>query len=386
MAALRILSVTKSTGGVASYNRTLCERLRARGYSMAVVCLSEGNEEYARALGEGGIPATPMAMERYSIAPLSDLRLALELRRHVRREPVDLILAHGAKAGLLARLVGRLAGIPAVYVLHSMPFLARVQGRRAFLYRQLERLGSLLGGHVVALTHSMRAELERNRIARASEATVIHTGIEPGRFDRPPERARACRALGLDPARPVVGWAGRLSRQKAPLDYLRAARRIVDAVPGAQIFMAGEGPLEAEVRTLAARLELGGGLVAAPWQRDVPAMLAAFDVYVATSLWEGLPLAVLEAMAARRAVVATAVDGVVEAIEHGVSGYLVDAGDPRGLAERVGRLLADGELRVRVGEAARERVERSFTVDRMVDDWERLLRRLAGTGAGAPGS
>ncbi len=383
---MRVLSITKSTGGVAAYNRTLCERLNARGYAIRVICLSEGREDYAGTLEKRGIRATSMEMERYSIAPISDLGLAFRLLRHVRREPVDVILAHGAKPGLLARLVGRLARIPAVYVLHSMPFLERVQGPRALFYRQLERLGSLFGGHIVAITHSMREELRKNRIAPASRITVIHTGIDLTDFERPRKRAEACRALGLEPGRPVVGWAGRLGPQKAPLDYVRAAERILGAVPEAQVFLAGEGPLEADVRALAERLDLGGRLITAPWQQDIPAMLAAFDVYVASSHWEGLPLAVLEAMAARRAVVATAVDGVVELIQHGVNGFLVAAGDHQALGEHVARLLVDDDLRARLGLAARKRVETSFTVDKMVDEWEEVLRRRGAGPASAEAS
>lgn len=374
---MRLMSVTKSTGGVAAINRSLCEQLSARGHAVSVVCLSQGNEAYARALEESGIRTVRMEMERYSIAPLSDLGLVARLLRHVRKERPDLILAHGAKAGLVTRLVGRLTGTPTVYALHSMPFLERVQGRRAFLYRQLERIGARVGGHIVATAHSMREELRRNRIAPASRISMIHTGLDLSGFDRPMDRAAACRALGLEPGRPVVGWAGRLNRQKAPFDFLRVAERVVRAAPGVQVFMAGEGPLESEVRALAAKLDLGGSLIAAPWQSDVPAMLAAFDVYVSTSYWEGLPVAILEAMASGRAVVATAVDGVGEAIEHGVSGFLVEAGDLEALAEQVARLLGDEDLRARVGAAARERVEAAFTIERMIDEWESLLLRQA---------
>lgn len=372
---VRILGVTKSTGGVAAYNRTLSEELHDRGFEVRGVCLSEGRESYAHALSARGIPAVTMGMSRYSIAPLSDAWLAMRLVRHLRRHPVDLVIAHTAKAGFLCRLAGRLAGVPVLYVMHSTPFLRRVQGRRAFLYRQLERVGSRLGGHIVVINNSMREELSRHRTAPRSAVTVIHTGIDPARLQSSADRSETCRALGLDPQRPVIGWAGRLNPQKAPVDFVRAAARLARTRPDVQFFMAGEGPLASEVRAEAERLQLGDQLVTAAWQDDVAAMYAAFDVYCATSRWEGLPLTLLEAMAVERAAVATAVDGVREVIRHGVDGLLAEVGDSRAMAEHLRRLLVYERRRDELARAAKARVMECFTVERMMERWLDLIER-----------
>lgn len=372
---VRILSVTKATGGVAVYNRTLSEELRDRGYDVSGVCLSEGSESYARSLAELGIPAVAMDMDRYSIAPLSDARLAIQLVRHLRRHPVDLVIAHTAKAGFLCRLAGRLAGVPVLYVMHSTPFLRRVQGNRAFLYRQLERIGSRLGGHIVVINNSMREELARHLTAPRSAVTVIHSGIDPARLQPPADRSEACRALGLDPLRPVVGWAGRLNPQKAPLDFIRAAARLAPSSPKIQFFMAGEGPMASEVRAEAERFRLGDQLVTATWQDDVASMYAAFDIYCATSRWEGLPLTLLEAMAAERPAVATAVDGVREVIRHGVDGLLAEVGDSRAMAGHLQRLLLDERRRSELARAAKARVMKCFTIERMMERWLEVIER-----------
>lgn len=372
---VRILGVTKSTGGVAVYNQTLSEELRNRGYEVRGVCLSEGSESYARALTERGIPAVTMDMERYSIAPLSDARLAMRLVRHLRRHRVDLVIAHTAKAGFLCRLAGRLAGVPVLYVMHSTPFLRRVQGHRAFLYRQLERIGSRLGGHIVVINNSMREELSRHRVAPRSAVTAIHTGIDTARLQPSADRSAACRALGLDPQRPVIGWAGRLNPQKAPVDFVRAAARLARSRPDVQFFMAGEGPLASEVRAEAERHQLGDRLVVAPWQDDVVSMYSAFDIYCATSRWEGLPLTLLEAMAMELAAVATAVDGVREVIRHGVDGLLVEVGDSGAMAEHLRRLLVDERRRDELARAAKTRVMECFTIERMMEHWLDVIER-----------
>lgn len=379
----RILGVTKSTGGVAAYNLTLCERLRDSGYGVSVICLSEGSESFARRLEDRGISTTTMEMARYTIAPVSDLRLAIRLILHVRRHPADLIIAHGAKAGFLSRLAGRLAGVPVLYVVHAMSFLRRVRGQRAILYRQLERLGSLLGGQIVAISRAMSDELVRCKIARASEVAVVHTGIDPEKLSCPRDPSIARQALGLDPHRPVIGWVGRLHPDKAPLDFVRAAELVARSVPGVQLIMAGEGSLADDVQALAQRLGLGNRLITAGWQDDVASLYSALDIYVATSLSEGLPVTLLEAMAAGRPAVATAVGGVAEVIRHGVDGYLVDVGDHRAMARHCAELLLNGRRRAAMGQAARERVTTCFTVGRMMERWQDLIEKQLSARQGA---
>ncbi|MBI5961165.1 MAG: glycosyltransferase family 4 protein [Chloroflexi bacterium] len=374
---IRLLSVTKSTGGLAQYNRRLCTRLDPQRFEVEVICLSENNTVYAAELNALGIHAIPMDMDRYRLNPAQDLKMAWRLWRHIRQNPYDILLGHGSKAGFLVRLLGRLARIPAVYRLASMSFVTQTQGRKALFYAQIERLGALLGGQIVTVADATRHELVRRRIAPARQTSVIHTGIDLLEFGPPLDRTLACNALGLDPAYPVVGWAARLAPQKAPLDYVRAAALVVEQLPAAQFFLAGEGALETDVRALIETLGLGKKIILAPWQKNMPAMLSAFDVYVQTAHWEGLPQAVLEAMAMRRAVVVTSVDGTPEIVRHDMDGLLVEPGDVVGLASHIISLLGDESRRATLGTAARTRIEAQFTVERMVAQWEQLLGDLA---------
>lgn len=379
---IRLLSVTKSTGGLAEYNRRLVTRLNGERFRPEVVCLSDRNTIYAAELQALGIPAVAMAMARYTIDPLSDLGLAVRLLQYVRRRRYDVLVGHGSKAGFLVRLVGRLAGVPAVYALATMAFLPRIQGRKARLYAQLERVGALMGGHIVTITGDARDQLVRRRVAPARQITVIRTGIDLSEFGDPPDRTAACASLGLDPERPVIGWAARLSLQKAPGDYVQVAAQVLAARPDAQVFMAGEGELKPAVQAQIDALGLREQIVIRPWQTDVPTLLAALDVYVQTSHWEGLPQAVLEAMAMRCTVVATAVDGTREAIVDGESGLLLPAGDVTGMAAAISALLGDEPRRRQLGAAARRRIESAFTSERMISEWEDLLRKAAGQAAG----
>jgi L-malate glycosyltransferase len=373
----RVLSITKSTGGLSHYNTELCKRLDPEHFDVHVICLSDNNIVYAEKLREMGIDATPMAMKRYAISLTSDVRLLNELRRFLKQNNYDVIIGHGSKAGFLVRVLERITGTPAIYALASMSFVTRIHGRKAHIYRQLERLGALAGGHIVTVAHATRNALLENSIIRPNRVTAIHTGIDLEKFNRTLTRAEAKIALGLDPERHVIGWAARLAPQKGPMDFVEAARRIIEVVPDVQIFMAGEGDLADEVDARIDVYNLRDNLIRAPWQTDVPAMLSAFDIYMLSSYWEGLPLSVLEAMAMGCATVATAVDGTVEVIEDGQSGYLVPAGDDVAMADRIVKLITDGEHRQQIATAGRRRVETHFHVDRMIKEWQDLLEKAA---------
>ncbi len=374
---IRLVSITKSTGGLAHYNTELCKRLDRDRFDIHVICLSDNNKDYAQKLQGMGISASTMDMDRYAINITSDWRLAQQLTQYIKDNHFDVMIGHGSKGGFLARWVERRTGIKAIYALASMSFVPRIHGRKAHIYKQLERFGAMLGGHIVTVAYSTRDELILNKITTPQRATAIHTGIDLVKFGEPLDRTQACKRLNLDPSRLVVGWAARLMPQKGPLDFIRACKKIVEAVPDVQIFMAGEGELADDVQKHIDEYNINDNMIRTGWQSDIPDMLSAFDVYVLSSHWEGLPLSLLEAMAMKRPSVATAVDGSAEVIQHGINGFLVEAGNDTQMADHVIQLLKDAELRKNMGEAARDRVETHFHVDKMVKEWEDLLTDVA---------
>jgi glycosyltransferase involved in cell wall biosynthesis len=206
---------------------------------------------------------------------------------------------------------------------------------------------------------------------------VIHTGVDTALFRPDSSREWAKAELGLDPARPVVGWLGRMEVQKAPLDFIVAVAELCRRYPCLQVVMAGEGRLRDSVAAAVAACGLADQIRLLPWQQQPARMLAAVEIFVLSSRWEGLPITLLEAMACGCAPVATSVDGSADVIEDGVSGLLVPAGEPGAMAAAIAGLLDDAGGRLAMGAAARRRIETSFTSDGMVDAWQRLLWRVA---------
>ena len=174
---------------------------------------------------------------------------------------------------------------------------------------------------------------------------------------------------------PLVGTVTRLSPQKAPLDFVRAAAIVAWQYPQVWFMMVGDGPLRAEVEALAAEVGIAERLVLTGLRRDVPELMAAFDLFVLSSLWEGLPRVLPQAMATGLPVIVTACDGSAEAVTSGVNGFLVPPGEPQALAQQVITLLDDPALAQRMGAAGHQRAQ-EFSDQGMVAAIANLYQEL----------
>jgi glycosyltransferase involved in cell wall biosynthesis len=216
----------------------------------------------------------------------------------------------------------------------------------------LRRLHPRLVDRYIAVSHDVARRMTDTLRTPAARVRVIHNGIDLAPFlDSGPGRAGARAALGIADGAPCVVTAARLDAQKGLLHLVEAAR----AVPGAVFLIAGDGPERAAVEAAARRSGVEERVRLLGPRDDVPALLAACDIFVLPSLFEGAPLAILEAMATARPVVASRIGGVDELVLDGVTGLLVPPADPAALAAAILRLTASPELRVRLGDAARER-------------------------------
>ncbi|MCB0186830.1 MAG: glycosyltransferase, partial [Caldilineaceae bacterium] len=243
-------------------------------------------------------------------------------------------------------------------------------------YILLEKLTLLITDKLIVVSSLNTTKGLADGIGRAEDYVVIRSGIELGRFGHPQvPRSETRAAWGIPNDVPVVGTVTRLSPQKAPLDFVRAAALIAQRHPQTWFMMVGDGPLRGEVEALAAELGIADHLVLTGLRRDVPELMAAFDFFALSSLWEGLPRVLPQAMATGLPIVATACDGSAEAITDGENGFLVPPGEPAQLAERLCQLLADPALAEQMGVTGQERVG-EFSDERMVAQIAALYREL----------
>ncbi|HKY32176.1 MAG TPA: glycosyltransferase family 4 protein [Candidatus Polarisedimenticolia bacterium] len=331
-------------------------------------------DEDARSLG---IPFHTVRSLRREVSLAGDMAALAELTRLLRRLRPDIVHTHSSKAGILGRWAAMLAGVPhTVHSIHGYGFHPGQAPARRWLFVSLERL---TGRHATSVFVTVsRANLQAGldlELFPPPRAALIHYGVRLGDF-RPADRNGAA-------GRPlVVGMIGCLKPQKAPLDFVAVAARVLkapDAPAGARFVLVGDGVLRPDVERAIALEGLQERVILAGWRRDIPELLRGFDLLLHTSRWEGLPIAFLEAMATGLPIVATRVDGAPDAVEDGVTGYLLDSGDVEGLARRTAELLRDGALRRSMGAEALRR-SAAWDIDGMVGRQERLYEALVREG------
>jgi len=306
--------------------------------------------------------------------PLALLRLVLFLRR----QRFDIVHTNCSKAGILGRIAARIAGVPVVvHTAHGWAFTPGQPRPVFWLYVWLERLCARWCRALVVVAQPDAEKGLSLGIGRPDQYVLVRSGIEIDAYRAAPcTRLEARRLAGVPEGAFVVGAVGRLSPQKAPLDLLAAFEDVARARGDAHLVLVGDGPLRAEVEARVARANLVDRVHLLGLRRDVPELLRAFDVLALASRWEGLPRVFPQAMAAGLPIVATRVDGAVEAVVDGETGWLVDVGDRAGLAARLLELAQDPERARRMGEAGLARVE-EFSATRMVHRLEELYERLA---------
>ncbi len=293
------------------------------------------------------------------ISPAKDLVALWRIVRLLRREQVALLHTHTSKAGFLGRLAGRLSGTPAVvHTPHGHIFYGYYGRALTALFVALERVAAPLADRIVVLTEQEMLDHLERRIGRREQFVVIPSGVDLETIRaRAPAREEARRRLGVADDSLLVVGVGRLVPIKGFDVLVRALPAIARAAPAARLTLVGDGPDRAALVTEARALGVANRLELAGAHTEVAPFLAAADLLVAPSRNEGQGKSLVEAMALGLPVVAARVGGIPAVVEDGETGRLVPPDDPPALAGAVTQLLADPELRRRMGAAGRRRAE-----------------------------
>jgi glycosyltransferase involved in cell wall biosynthesis len=368
--------ITRLELGGAQQNTLYCVEHHDRTkFEVGLVAGAGGQlDSKARGIQDSDVVLVPWL--RHAIAPVHD---ALAIPRLARRlAGVDLVHTHSSKAGILGRAAARVAGVSAVvHTVHGWSFNAFQPKAQRRFYVALERAAARVTDRLICVSDSDRTLGLRSGIGEPSLYRIVRSGIDPAEFaPAPGVRERARQALGFAPGTVVVGTVANFKPQKAPLDFVEAARLSLARDPSLRFVFAGDGELRPEVERAIARAGLGGSVRLLGWREDVADVLAALDVFLLTSLFEGLPRSLLQAIAAERPVVVTDTGGTAELVENRVSGFLVPPSDPAAAAAAVVALAGDVALRARFAASARGRLGEEFDVRRMVREVEAIYDEL----------
>jgi glycosyltransferase involved in cell wall biosynthesis len=319
--------------------------------------------------------ATKEGLESYLI-PCNgqiDRKAITSIRELVQRTGADVVHAHGYKADIYAFFALRASGVSLVSTCHNWID----NDRKTSFYGTLDRL--ILRGYarVVAVSEDVRQRLLKSGV-KANKVSMIRNGIDLRPFDRASAVVR--HDLGRD-AYQIVGLVARLSMEKGVDIFVNAAARVLARCPDTKFVVAGDGPDRAELDTLIDKLGIREHVRMLGRCDDMPALYASLDIMVSASRREGLPVAILEGMASRLPLVATAVGEVPTVIQDGHTGVLVPAEDPESLAAVIIELLRDPTKRERIGSAARLLVEDEFSAERMTAEYLRVYEDTIATVA-----
>ncbi len=312
------------------------------------------------------------------ISPWLDIRALWKLYRLIRHHKYAIVHTHSSKAGILGRIAARLAGTPIIiHTVHGWSFHDHMSRLVKTSYIWLERLCARFSDALIAVANRDIEKGLRNKIGIQKQYICIRSAIPLDEFT--PARIskmEARKMLNIPIDAPVLGNVGRFSEQKNPLDWVRVAGIVSKENPECWFLLVGDGPLRLQVEAKLIEEGIAGRTVMTGLRRDIPYMMTAMDVFLLTSLWEGLPRVIPEAMHMGLPVVANGVDGSQEAIRHGETGFVAPPGNIDQLAQYCLLLLQNNRLRLKMGESAHMDASREFDVNQMVGKIEELYKKL----------
>ena len=371
---LRIIA-RLNVGGPAIHASTLTSQLDPEKYESRLIAGSETRDEgdflSLHQIKIGNLIRLPELGRELTTS--QDLSVLRQLVRLMRQERPHIVHTHTAKAGALGRTAAFLTGVPVVvHTFHGHVLRGYFSPRRTQAFVAIERGLARVTTRLIAVSPTVRCDLLDMKIGRPDRFEVIRLGLDLGPFlDGERFRGELRTELGLAPSVPLVGIVGRLVPIKGHALFLDAAARLAAASP-VHFVIVGDGELRGALEGRVAASGLAGRVHFLGWRADLPRIHADLDVVALSSINEGSPVALIEAMAAGRPVVSTAVGGVPDVVVHGAAGLLVPSGDAGALAAAIGSLLDDVGRRASMGSAGRALVHPAYSVPRLLTEIDRL--------------
>ena len=384
---LRIIT-RLNIGGPAQHVTFLEENLDKRLFESKLVVgavnINEGDMSFlARERGLSLIEIPELSNQSGLIANLIAL---FKLYRVTKKEKPHIAHLHLLKARILGGLAAKLAGVPIIIeTFHGNLFREYYGFLKTCIILILEKfVGNFVADWIIAISPSQKEELVQNGVANADKIRVINIGLELERFLNIRDKSGEFKnELGLRDNVLLVGIVGRLVPIKGHTYFLEAAKEVLEVIKdlspirsGIRFLVVGDGELRRELEEYCKELGIGDFVIFTGWRVDLERIYTDMDVVVLSSLNEGTPVSIIEAMASEKAVVATRVGGVPDVVEDGVSGLLVSPKDPKALAQAIIRLLNDPELRAVLGREGRKRVYPKYDVRTLVKNMKDFYHDL----------
>ncbi len=366
-----------NVGGPAVAVTHLTERMGAPDYESILVCgtIEPGEGDMTYYAKERGIEPIIIPELGRSLNPLRDIRTLWKVYQLIQTLKPDVIHTHAAKAGFVGRVAAWLAGVPViVHTFHGHVFRGYFSPAKTQFFIILERIAARMSDAIITLSDGLRRELaEEYHITRKGRITVLPLGLDLGVFTKLPRKSGVFRKeFNLPADAPLIGIVGRITPIKNHALFLNAAVEIRKQLPDARFVIVGDGEIRAEIEALVDELRLREAVIFTGWQKDLAHIYSDLDVLVISSINEGTPVTVIEGLAACCPVVATAVGGVPDLLDHGKLGKLVNDQTPESLGKAVMEVIANPPD----GKEAQALMEDRYGIERLVKDLDGLYRGI----------
>lgn len=366
---IRVLHVAEAAGGVERYLETLFKYSKDQVENI-LVCSQNYDYKKFKTLADRVI----VLRMAHDIESSSDIKVERTLRRIIKQLKPDIVYAHSSKAGAFARIADLGLNNKVIYNPHGWAFNMQQSAKKKEMYKWVEKISAHFCDKIVCISDAEKESALREKICKPSKLQVIYNGIDLEEIEKTTPMSRA--QLGIPEGAFVIGMVGRLSKQKAPDTFVKAAKLIKEKIPNAFFLMVGDGELRDQIENLISQYDLGSSFLITGWVDNSTAYMKIMNVGMLLSRWEGFGLVLPEYMACGIPIVATNVDAIPNIVKDGVNGMLVNKDSFVGVQKVCTGLKNDTELKDRIIASAKSMVRNKFGAKRVAKESIGLYKDL----------
>lgn len=367
---IRVLHVAEAAGGVERYLQTLFKYSDKEQVENILVCSQNYDYKKMKSLADRVI-VLKMA---HQINPSSDIKVEKALRRIIKQLKPDIVYAHSSKAGALARIADLGLKNKVIYNPHGWAFNMQQSAKKKEMYKWVEKISAHFCDKIVCISDAEKESALREKICKPSKLQVIYNGVDLEEIKNKVPKTR--KELHIPEDAFVVGMVGRLSKQKAPDVFVKAAKLIKQKIPNAYFLMVGDGELRDQIEAMIHKFDLDSSFLITGWVDNPTAYMKVMDVGCLLSRWEGFGLVLPEYMACRVPIVATNVDAIPNIIINDQNGLLIDKDSFQKASCRVIEIYENILLRKRLVYGAYKKVMNQFSAHRLVKQTKTVYKGL----------
>lgn len=368
-------------GGPAIHTCLLTKHFNNSEYDSLLINgeLSDGEGDMSYLLGDGTVFHKHIASLQREISPIADLKSIIELYKLFKKEKPDIVHTHTAKAGMVGRLAAFLARVPVrIHTYHGHVFSGYFTPLKTKMFIMIERFLALISTKIIVISEKQKSEIcNKYKISPREKVAIIRLGFDMENYDSLEKYKNYWRKkFNIPNNAPIVGIIGRLTAIKNHKLFLQIANEIYNKINNVHFLIIGDGELKNELKNEINELSLKPNIHFTGWITDIPLLYSDIDILLLTSLNEGTPVAIIEAMHYGIPAVSTNVGGVSDLIKNGENGFVVNSFNPEDFSPVILKLLDNPKLRRKIGNAGQSFIKEKFSAKRLISDLDQLYRQL----------